>query len=134
MAGRANPIDGYLAGLPAGQRAALGRLRRAIRAAAPDAEECLSYGMPAFRLGKVVAGFAAYRKHLSYFPFSGTTLPAHAGLLRGWERTKSALHFTPERPLPASLVRTLVRARIAEIGEKGRAKGRAGKAAGRRRS
>lgn len=70
--------------------------------------------MPAFRRGPVIAGFAAFARHCSYFPFSGATLGTLGEALRGWERTKSALHFTPDRPLPAALVRRLVEARIAE--------------------
>ena len=109
-------IDEYLRALGDEQRAALEQLRRTIRAAAPKAEECISYGMPAFRLpGGVIAGFQATQKGCSYYPFSGTTLGALADLLRGYSRTKSALHFSPRAPLPAALVRKLLRARIAEL-------------------
>ena len=92
------------------------RLRKTIRAIIPDAEECLSYGMPAFRLrGKVIAGFLARADGCSYLPFSGTTLGTLSDALEGWGRTKSSLHFTPERPLPVALVKKLLRARIAEL-------------------
>lgn len=108
-------IDEYLATLEPGRRAALAKLRRTIRAIVPRAEECISYGMPAFRLdGKVVAGFLATARGCSYFPFSGSTLGILTGDLEGYDRTKSALHFEPGRPLPAALVRKLLRARIAE--------------------
>jgi uncharacterized protein YdhG (YjbR/CyaY superfamily) len=71
--------------------------------------------MPAFRLdGRIVAGFSATAKGCSYYPFSGRTLGTLAGDLAGWEGTKSAVHFGPDRPLPGSLVRKLIRTRIAE--------------------
>jgi len=108
-------IDKYLSTVKGERRAALEDLRRTIRSIVPDAEECISYGMPAFRLdGRVVAGFAATAKGGSYYPFSGTTLGTLARDLEGYEGTKSAVHFIPDRPLPAALVRKLIRARIAE--------------------
>ena|SRR3989442_16028906 len=79
------------------------------------AEECISYAIPAFRLhGKVVAGFAATTKGCSYFPFSGSTLATLADELEGYDMTKSSLHFDPAEPLPATLLRKLIKARIAE--------------------
>jgi uncharacterized protein YdhG (YjbR/CyaY superfamily) len=115
MPRQANPIDAYLATVDGPRRAALRALRREIRSVLPKVEECLSYGIPAFRLeGRVVAGFAARRDGCSYFPFSGSTLATLGEALAGYERTKSSLHFSPERPLPASLVRRLLEARLAE--------------------
>ena len=108
-------IDEYLAGVRDDQRAALQELRAAILQVAPDATECLSYAMPAFRVdGKVVAGFAAYSKNCGYYPFSGGTLGAFAEELAGFETTKGAVRFTPEKPLPRTLVQKLVLARLAE--------------------
>jgi uncharacterized protein YdhG (YjbR/CyaY superfamily) len=108
-------IDDYLSRLRGDRRTALVRLRKTIRSIVPRAEECFSYGMPAFRLdGAVVAGFQATSKGCSYYPFSGTTLQTLAHELRDYSKTKSALHFTPEQPLPATLVRKLLKARIAE--------------------
>jgi uncharacterized protein YdhG (YjbR/CyaY superfamily) len=108
-------IDAYLAGVSEDQRAALEHLRRTIHDLVPRAEECISYRIPAFRLdGAIVAGFCARAKGLSYFPFSGSTLATLARDLEGYERTKSALHFDASHPLPKSLVRKLLRARIAE--------------------
>ena len=116
MDGKATTIDAYLATVKGERRAALDELRRTIRAIVPKAEECISYRMPAFRLeGRVIAGFAATTKGCSYFPFSGTTLRTLAAELRGYEQTKSSLHFRPEEPLPAALVRKLIKARIREI-------------------
>jgi uncharacterized protein YdhG (YjbR/CyaY superfamily) len=109
-------IDDYLATVSGDKRTALDKLRKTIRSIVPRAEECISYGLPAFRLdGTVVAGFRATAKGCSYFPFSGSTLRTLARDLRGYDQTKSALHFRPEQPLPATLVRKLIKARIAEI-------------------
>jgi len=108
-------IDEYLATVTGDKRAALEKLRKTIRSIVPGAEECISYGMPAFRLdGKVVAGFQATAKGCSYYPFSGTTLQTLAQDLEGFSQTKSALHFRPDAPLSAKLVRKLIKARIAE--------------------
>ncbi len=97
------------------KRAALGKLRHTIRSILPKAEECISYRIPAFRLdGVVVAGFCATAKGCSYFPFSGSTLGALADELRAYSQTKSSLHFHPDEPLPATLVRKLIKARVAE--------------------
>jgi uncharacterized protein YdhG (YjbR/CyaY superfamily) len=108
-------IDDYLATVRGDRRTALDKLRKTIRSIVPRAEECISYGIPAFRLdGAVVAGFCATKKGCSYFPFSGSTLRALATDLRDYDQTKSALHFGPEKSLPATLVRKLIKARIAE--------------------
>jgi uncharacterized protein YdhG (YjbR/CyaY superfamily) len=114
---RAKPttIDEYLATVSGNRRAALEKLRRTIRSIVPEAEECISYRIPAFRLGgTVVAGFCARTDGCSYFPFSGTTLRTLAKEVAGYEQTKSALHFEPEAGLPTPLVRKLLKARIAE--------------------
>ena len=108
-------MDDYLARVTGNSRVALDKLRGLIRKAVPDAEECISYAVPAFRLhGTVIAGFAATRAGCSYFPFSGSTLATLGEDLRGYDKTKSALHFSPDKPLPARLVRKLLKARIDE--------------------
>jgi uncharacterized protein YdhG (YjbR/CyaY superfamily) len=110
-------IDGYLATVSGDRRAALEDLRKTIRSIVPRAEECISYGMPAYRVdGAIVAGFRATAKGCSYYPFSGTTLRTLAGALGGYDKTKGALHFRPDEPLPAPLVRKLLETRIAETG------------------
>jgi uncharacterized protein YdhG (YjbR/CyaY superfamily) len=115
MARKPTTIDAYLAAVKGERRAALDKLRKTILAIVPGAEECISYTIPAFRLqGRIVAGFAATAKGCSYFPFSGSTLRTLADELAGYEQTKSSLHFDPAKPLPATLVRKLVKARIAE--------------------
>lgn len=109
-------IDDYLAGLDPTPRAALEQLRRTIAAAAPDAEEGWSYGVPAFRLGgRPLAGFAAAAKHCSYFPMSGAVVAAHADELAGYDTSKGTIRFAAEAGLPAALVRKLVAARRAEL-------------------
>jgi len=116
-----NPIDHYLRGLDEDRRLLLEGLRRQILAVVPGAEECISYRMPAFRVrGAIVAGFQVTTKGGSYYPFSGSTLKTLAPLVRVYSQTKGALHFSADRPLPASLVRKLVKSRLAEI--EGRAK------------
>lgn len=111
-------VDAYLAGLPDAQRAALEKVRRAVRAAAPAAEECVSYGVPAFRLGKaLVAGFGASAGHCSFFPMSGTTIETLREDLAGYDTSKGAVRFQAEQGLPAALVRKLVKARIVEVTE-----------------
>ncbi len=113
---KATTIDAYLSGLGDEQRKVLEKLRRTITKIVPDAEECISYAMPAFRVGgSVIAGFAATAKGCSYYPFSGSTLGTLGDDLRGYSRTKSALHFNDDKPLPSGLVRKLVQARFAEI-------------------
>jgi uncharacterized protein YdhG (YjbR/CyaY superfamily) len=112
---KAATIAEYLASVSGDRRTALEKLRKTIRSIIPKAEECISYGMPAFRLdGRIVAGFSATAKGCSYFPFSGSTLRTLADELEGYDGTKSALHFGPDKPLPAALVRKLLKARIAE--------------------
>jgi uncharacterized protein YdhG (YjbR/CyaY superfamily) len=116
MNAKPKTIDEYLASVKGERRRALDELRRTIRKIVPQAEECISYGVPAFRLdGKVVAGFCATVKGCSYLPFSGSTLKALAADLEQYSQTKSSLHFNPAKPLPAALVRKLLKARIAEI-------------------
>jgi uncharacterized protein YdhG (YjbR/CyaY superfamily) len=108
-------IDGYLKGVPEDRRRALKDLRKKILSVIPEAQECISYRIPAFRVnGVVVAGFAATTKGCSYFPFSGSTLKTLGPLVSRYEQTKSSLHFSPEIPLPLTLVRKLIKTRMAE--------------------
>jgi uncharacterized protein YdhG (YjbR/CyaY superfamily) len=108
----AGSIDEYLAPLPADKRAALQWLRRQIKAAAPDAEECISYGIPAFRLdGKLLVHFGAAAKHCAFYP--GAVVERFAGELAGYDTSKGTIRFPPDAPLPAALIRAIVRAQIA---------------------
>jgi uncharacterized protein YdhG (YjbR/CyaY superfamily) len=109
-------IDDYLADLEESKRSTLEALRRDIIAIVPDAEECLSYGVPGFRLnGTVIAGFAAAKHHLSYFPHSGSVLDQVGDELDGYDHAKGTLRFPIDHPLPRALVEKLLSVRIAMI-------------------
>jgi uncharacterized protein YdhG (YjbR/CyaY superfamily) len=125
-------IDEYLAGLRPDTRAALQTVRASIRAAAPRAEEGIAYGMPAFRLnGRWLVGFRAAARHCAFHPMSGVTVKAHRAELRGYDTSPGTIRFPASAPLPARLVRKLVKTRIAEI--ESRASGPAKKRAARPR-
>jgi uncharacterized protein YdhG (YjbR/CyaY superfamily) len=110
-----NTIDGYLAGVNTDQRVALEKLRKTIRAAAPGVEECISYGIPAFRLnGRSLVFFGAWANHCSFYPGSSTTLKKFRGDLKDFQITKGTVRFSPDNPLPITLVKKLVKARITE--------------------
>lgn len=110
-------IAEYLAPLSPDKRAALQRLRKTVRAAVPRAVECISYGVPAFRLdGRVLVWFAAATNHCSFFP--GAVLEGFGVELKDYHTSKGTVRFQPDRPLPATLVRKLVNARIARIAAK----------------
>ena len=109
-------IDRYLSTLDEPKRTTLAVLRQSILEVVPEAEQCISYGMPAFKVqGKVVAGFAAFNKHLSYLPHSGSVLPALGDDLVRYETTKGSLHFAIDRPLPKRLVRKLITTRMRQL-------------------
>ena len=116
MAGRPRTIDEYLAALSEDKRAALEKLRKTIRAAAPKAEEGISYGIPAFRQNGMLVGFGATAKHCAFYLMSATTVDAHKEELEGYDTSKGTIRFRADDPLPAALVRKLVKARIAEKG------------------
>ncbi len=107
--------DAYLAALSADKRATLEKVRKAIRAAAPDATEGMSYGMPAFILGKPIAGYSASAQHCSYFPMSGAVTAALGNGLEAYEVSKGGFRFPIGKPPPAALIKKLVNARLAEI-------------------
>jgi uncharacterized protein YdhG (YjbR/CyaY superfamily) len=109
---KAATIDEYLAALPADKRAALQRLRRHIKAAVPGAEECISYQLPAFRVGgRVIVWFGAAAKHCALYP--GAVVESHKKELEAYDVSKGTIRFQPEHPLPASLVWKLVKAQLA---------------------
>jgi uncharacterized protein YdhG (YjbR/CyaY superfamily) len=109
----AEEVDEYLRALEEPKRGTLEALRRTILEVVPDAEQVVSYRVPAFRVqGTTVAGFAAFKDHLSYLPFSGSVLPELADELQGYTMTKSALHFPIDRPLPKRLVKKLIALRL----------------------
>lgn len=119
-------IDSYLATLDSAKRSALEKLRQAIAAAAPDAEEGVSYGLPAFRLnGRPLVCFKASANHCSFFPMSPAVIRAHAPDLTGFETSKGTIRFSPDASLPAALVKKIVKARIAELNQAGKKTARA---------
>jgi uncharacterized protein YdhG (YjbR/CyaY superfamily) len=114
MAAKPRNIDEYFAPLGSDKRAALEKLRKDIHAAAPGAEEVISYGIPAFRLGgKMLVAFGAATKHCAFYPGSHP-IEAHRKELAAYDTSKGTIRFPPNRPLPATLVRKLVKTRIAE--------------------
>jgi uncharacterized protein YdhG (YjbR/CyaY superfamily) len=114
MASKPKNIDAYLAALGEDQRSALERLRKTIRGAAPRAEECISYGLPAFRQDGLLVAFGATTKHCAFYPMSSSTIEAHREDLEGHDTSKGTVRFQPAKPLPVALVRKLVKARLAE--------------------
>jgi uncharacterized protein YdhG (YjbR/CyaY superfamily) len=120
-------VDTYLAALPEDQRSALQALREAARLYLPDAVECISYAMPGFRQlgpkGKMILGYAAFARHLGVYPHSGTVI-----LLidcAPFKTSKSGVLFTPENPLPSTLLHKIIDIRLAELAAGyGRTKGK----------
>ncbi len=113
-------IDEYLAALSDDQRAALEQLRKTIRAAAPKAEECISYQLPAFRQDGMLVAFGATANHCAFYLMSSTTVEAHQDELKGYDISKGTIRFQADKPLPVALVRKLVKARLAENGRRRR--------------
>ena len=110
-------IDEYLAGVDEPKRTTLEQLRRDILAVIPDAEQCLSYSVPGFKVaGKTIAGFAAFKNHLSYLPHSGSVFPELADELAGYVKTSGSLHFAIDQPLPRELVAKLIAVRLRHSG------------------
>jgi len=107
-------VDEYLARVPPEFRAALERLRKIIKDAAPDADEVISYQMPAFRQNGMLVYYAAFKDHCSFFVASPGVRRRFSAELKPFEGGKGTLHFTPERPLPRDLVTRIVKARVEE--------------------
>ena len=106
-------IDRYLAALDEPKRSTLSALRRTIADILPEAEQGMSYGLPAFKLrGKTIAGFAAFKSHLSYLPHSGSVFPLLRDELAGYVTSSGALRFAIDEPLPAPLVEKLIAVRL----------------------
>lgn len=114
-ASRSVQVDAFLAGLPPDVRDALESLRGTIAAAAPEAVETLSYGVPAFRYrGRPLVSFGAGKNHCAFYVQSPAVMDAHAAELDGYDTSKGTIRFAPGEPLPAGLIEKLVKARIAE--------------------
>ena len=107
-------IDAYLAALSDDKRAALEKLRKTIRTAAPKAEECISYGIPAFRLnGRMLVYFGAATNHCSFYP-GAFPIAALKAALKKYDTSKGTIRFPAGKPLPSTLVRKVVKSRIAQ--------------------
>jgi uncharacterized protein YdhG (YjbR/CyaY superfamily) len=116
MSVKPQTVDEYLAPLSGEKRSALEKLRRTIRSAAPNAEECISYGIPAYRLGgRLLVAFGAAANHCAFYP-GALPVNAHKSELKGYRTSKGTIRFRAGDPLPASLVRKLVKSRVAERG------------------
>jgi len=110
-------VDEYIDGVPEPHRGSLVSLRETLRAILPDATEAISYGIPVFKVnGKAIAGYAAFKNHCSYFPHSGSVLPAVAGELESYDWEAGTLRFPPDEPLPPALVDRLVATRLQQLG------------------
>ena len=108
-------IDDFLAGVAEPQRSVLLELRVLILEFIPEAEECIAYNIPCFKVnGKGIAGFDAYKNHNSYFPFSGQVFKAMPEDVEGYELTKGSLHFSKDECLPRELVKQLIEVRLAQ--------------------
>src|SRR5882724_12594736 len=108
-------IEEYLAGVSADQQIALEKLRKIIHAVAPKVEECISYGIPAFRLnGRSLVFFGAWANHCAFYPGSSNALRKFRDELRNFQTSKGTLRFSPDKPVPVALVKKLLKARIAE--------------------
>src|SRR5437870_4218359 len=108
-------VDEYLASVNSDHSKALQKIRETVHAVAPNAQECVSYGIPAFRLnGRSLVFFGAWANHCAFYPVSSATLKKFRDELRDFQISKGTLHFSPDKPLPMALVKKLVKARIAE--------------------
>jgi uncharacterized protein YdhG (YjbR/CyaY superfamily) len=109
----AQEIDQYLDALDEPKRSTLTRLRQTILDILPEAEQGISYGMPAFKIqGKTIAGFAAFKNHLTYVPHSGSVFPQLQDELAGYAKSTGALRFPIDEPLPPPLVKKLIAVRL----------------------
>ena len=111
---RVTTVDDYLARVPAEQRVLLEKLRKTIKATAPKAVEVISYQIPSYEYHGMLVGFGAAKEFCSFYVMSSTFLADHKDELKGFDTTKSAIHFSAAKPLPVSLVRTFVKERMAQ--------------------
>lgn len=112
-------VDDYLAALPEEQRAALEKVRSTIKSAAPEASETISYGMPSFRLhGRGLISYAAFKHHCSLFP-GRAIMEALGDELKPYFSGKATLRFQPDKPIPAAMVKKIVKIRLEQFAARG---------------
>lgn len=113
--GKAADVEAYLAACPEPHRSTLEKMRATIRAAVPkDATEAISYGMPSFQYKGGLVGYAAFKEHCSFFPMSGRLVEEFADELKAYKTSKGTIQFPVDKPLPSTLVKKMVKARIAQ--------------------
>jgi len=112
---KAKDVNEYLAAVPEPAHSTLQKMRAMIRSAAPEATEAISYGMPAFRhAGRALVAYAAFSNHCSFFPMNAALIAAFKDELKAYPTAKGTIRFPVDKPLPAALVKKLVKARVAE--------------------
>jgi uncharacterized protein YdhG (YjbR/CyaY superfamily) len=114
-ANRPKTVEEYLARVPEPARSTLEKMRAMIRSVVPkETTEVISYGMPTFRYKRGLVAFAAFRDHCSFFPLGSSVLDEFAEELKGFRASKGTLHFPVDKPMPAALVKKIVKARLAQ--------------------
>jgi uncharacterized protein YdhG (YjbR/CyaY superfamily) len=114
MKPKAESIDQYLDAQPEPERRVLEKLRKTIKEIVPEAEEIISYGMPAFRYHGVLVGFAAAKDHFGFYPFNSSTVAQFKDELKGYSLSKGTIRFPKYKPLPDALIKKIVKARVQE--------------------
>lgn len=113
----ARTVGKYLASLPSGQRKALKKLRAQIKAAAPKATERISYGIPIFFQNGMLVAYAGFKNYCSFVVMATKAMKTYKKELEPYEKTRGTIHFTPEKPIPAALVKKIVKLRVKEKGK-----------------
>jgi uncharacterized protein YdhG (YjbR/CyaY superfamily) len=110
----ADPVGNYIMAMPQKTQEVLRKLRAIIRSAAPDAEEMISYQMPAYKFHGMLVGFAGYKNHCGFYPWNGHTAADFEKELEGYKTSKGAIQFPLDAPLPEKLIQKIIKTRIKE--------------------
>ncbi|MDI6032906.1 DUF1801 domain-containing protein [Flavobacterium sp. LB2P84] len=111
---KGNAVDNYLINLPEEQRVTLENLRKIIKTTAPEAEEFISYKMPAYKFHGMLCSFAAFKNHCSFYPWNATTVEQFKDELKEFSLASGTIRFTPEKPIPEALLKKIIQARMNE--------------------